>query len=226
MKDAFAEAVEELAPRFETLNTYSTTGHPARLRLLLLEDRAALRGPRRVRRRAERDPARAAGWTSPTTTSRRRRPRSTRRRSRAAEDHPPGLPVPRRLPVREGAAVVLPARGGPPAGDARAHADRPRVHDDPQPHDLLVRDRRPGVHDGLRVRRAGRLHAPDGRPCASRRRSKYTERDTPIFVGQKMTVRAALDRLDGAVGTSSEAAPAPDSARVAPSEPQLASHPA
>jgi chlorite dismutase len=27
--------------------------------------------------------------------------------------------------------------------------------------------------------------------------SKYTERDTPIFVGQLMDVRAALDRLDG-----------------------------
>ena len=29
--------------------------------------------------------------------------------------------------------------------------------------------------------------------------SAYTERDTPIFVGQSMEIRAALDRLDGAV---------------------------
>jgi chlorite dismutase len=29
--------------------------------------------------------------------------------------------------------------------------------------------------------------------------SRYTERDTPIFVGQAMEIRAALDRLDGAV---------------------------
>ena len=28
--------------------------------------------------------------------------------------------------------------------------------------------------------------------------SRYTERDTPIFVGQAMEIRAALDRLDGA----------------------------
>jgi chlorite dismutase len=28
--------------------------------------------------------------------------------------------------------------------------------------------------------------------------SKYTERDTPIFVGQALEIRAALDRLDGA----------------------------
>ncbi len=34
-----------------------------------------------------------------------------------------------------------------------------RLH--PQSHDVLVRHRRPGVHDRLRVRRAGRLHAPD-----------------------------------------------------------------
>jgi chlorite dismutase len=34
--------------------------------------------------------------------------------------------------------------------------------------------------------------------------SRYTERDTPIFVGQLMTIRAALDRLDG-VGARVEA---------------------
>ena len=34
--------------------------------------------------------------------------------------------------------------------------------------------------------------------------SRYTERDTPIFVGQAMEIRAALDRLDGA-GISVEA---------------------
>ena len=28
--------------------------------------------------------------------------------------------------------------------------------------------------------------------------SAYTERDTPIFVGEAMTIRAALDALDGA----------------------------
>jgi chlorite dismutase len=28
--------------------------------------------------------------------------------------------------------------------------------------------------------------------------SRYTERDTPIFVGQAMDVRSALDALDGA----------------------------
>ena len=35
------------------------------------------------------------------------------------------------------------------------------------------------------------------RRSASREASRYTERDTPIFVGQLMDIRAALDRLDG-----------------------------
>ena len=34
--------------------------------------------------------------------------------------------------------------------------------------------------------------------------SKYTERDTPIFVGQQLGIREALDRLDG-VGSRVEA---------------------
>ena len=52
-----------------------------------------------------------------------------------------------------------PARRGPPASDGRAHRRRRVVPLDPQPHDVLVRHRRPGVHDRVRVRRAGRLHA-------------------------------------------------------------------
>src|SRR6266576_3409590 len=42
------------------------------------------------------------------------------------------------------------------------------LRDDPQPHDILIRDRRPGVHDGVRVRRAGRLHAPDAHTARDR----------------------------------------------------------
>ena len=34
---------------------------------------------------------------------------------------------------------------------------------------------------------------------ATPRRRSYTERDTPIFVGQHMPLRDALDRLDGSV---------------------------
>ena len=41
-------------------------------------------------------------------------------------------------------------------------------------------------------------------PLRDREASRYTERDTPIFVGQAMEIRAALDALDGA-GVRAEA---------------------
>jgi hypothetical protein len=52
--------------------------------------------------------------------------------------------------------------------------------------------------------------------------SRYTERDTPIFVGQHVEIRAALDALDGFEGgragragtASSTASPATPSTRV------------
>ena len=78
-----------------------------------------------------------------------------------AQDRPARPPLRRRLPVREDAAVVRAAARGASARDGRAHRDRRRLPDDPEPHDVLVRDRRPGVHDRLRVRGAVRLHAPD-----------------------------------------------------------------
>ena len=43
------------------------------------------------------------------------------RRARARQGHPAGLAVPRRLPVREGAALVRAAARGAAAGDGRAH---------------------------------------------------------------------------------------------------------
>ena len=38
--------------------------------------------------------------------------------------------------------------------------------------------------------------------------TRYTERDTPIFVGQLTPVRAALDALDGAIRSVAEQSPA------------------
>ena len=98
----------------------TTAGVRPDVRLLPLEDHGALRGSRRARRRAERRRRSPAGSRRRTRTSRRRRPRSTRTRA-AAEDHPQGLAVPRRLPVREGAPRGTRSRRGPPAGDGRAH---------------------------------------------------------------------------------------------------------
>ena len=95
----------------------------------------------------------------------------TSARKPRAQDHAAAPALPRRLPVREGAALVLAARRR--SASARWTSTCASAHEfpgDPQPHDVLVRDRRPGVHDRLRVRRARRLHAPDAARCASPRR--------------------------------------------------------
>ena len=151
------------------LRTYSTTGVRPETRLLPLEDHRALRGPRRARRGAQRDAARRLARDAVLL------PRDDEgiavHAGAQGRKIPPKLAVPRRLPVRQGAAVVRAPRGGAAARDGRAHPHRPRgVPDDPQPHDVLVRDRRPGVHDRVRVRRACGLHAPDAARCATPRR--------------------------------------------------------
>ena len=108
-----------------------------------------------------------------------------------------GLAVPRRLPVREGAPVVRAARGRPAAGDGRAHPHRrdefPTIHNhttysfgiDDQEFMTAFECDEPAdfMHLMLTLRES--------------EASRYTERDTPIFVGQHMPIREALDRLDG-----------------------------
>ena len=121
-KDAFAEVVEDWARALRrTCAPTRRTGVRPGLRLLPLEDHRALRRPRRARRRAERRRRSPAGSRRRTRTSRRRRRRSTRARAAPRKIVPQRLAVPRRLPVREGAAVVRALGGGPPARDGRAH---------------------------------------------------------------------------------------------------------
>ena len=134
-KDAFADVLEEFTPRFDAPAGLLDDRRPARGRLLPLEDHRALRGSRRARRRAERDAARRLARDA-VQLSRHDEGLAVHRGAQGPEDHAEGLAVPRRLPVREGAALVRALRGRPPAGDGRAHPDRPRgVPDDPQPHD-------------------------------------------------------------------------------------------
>ena len=119
---------------------------PARLRLLPLEDQRALRAARRARRGAERDAARRLARDA-VLVPRDDEGVAVHERAQGAQDHAAQLAVPRRLPVREDAAVVRAAGRAAAARDGRAHPHRRRVRVDPQPHDVLVRDRRPGVHD-------------------------------------------------------------------------------
>ena len=154
-KDAFAEVLEELAPRFEHLRAYSTTGVRPGDGLLPLEDHRALRGSGRARRRAERDAARRLARDA-VLVPRDHEGIAVHVGAQGAEDLAEELAVPRRLPVREGAPVVLPDRRGAPARDGRAHPHRTRgVPGHLQSHHVLVRDRRCRVHDRVRMRGAG-----------------------------------------------------------------------
>ena len=56
---------------------------------------------------------------------------------------------------------------------------------------------RAGGAEGVLVERVAGLE-PIGEPLRETEASSYTERDTPIFVGQLVDIRAALDALDGA----------------------------
>ena len=184
MKDAFAEVIESWSERFEHLRAYSTAGVRPDCDFFLwkITERYADLGELGAALNA----TPLAGWletpysylatTKASQYTQARRPRKI---------IPQGLAVPRRLPVREDAAVVRAPARGPAAGDGRAHPRRPRVRDDPQPHDLLVRDRRPGVHDRVRVRRAVRLHAPDA--DAARERGL---RATPSATRRSSSARA------------------------------------
>ena len=124
-KDAFAEVVESWAERMDGAARVHVHRRPAGLRLLPLEDHRALRGPRRARRGAERDAARRLARDA-VLVPRDDEGVAVHERAQAAEDHAARPAVPRRLPVREGAAVVLAVGGRPPARDGRAHPHRPR----------------------------------------------------------------------------------------------------
>ena len=103
--------------------------------LLPLEDHRPLRGARRARRRAERHAARRLARDA-VLVSRDDEGLAVHERAPRAEDHAAGLAVPRRLSVREGAALVRALDGGPAARDGRAHHDRPRgVPGHQEPHD-------------------------------------------------------------------------------------------
>ena len=81
----------------------------AGMRLLPLEDHRALRGPRRARRRAQRDPARRLARDA-VLVPRDDEGVRVHDGAQAPEDRPEGLAVPRRLPVREAAALVRAVR--------------------------------------------------------------------------------------------------------------------
>jgi chlorite dismutase len=196
-KDAFAEVVEDFAGRMEGLRVYSTTGvrPDSDFFLWKITDRygelgdlgAALNGTP------------LAGWLetpySYLATTKASQYTSARRARRIA---PKGSPY----------LVVYPFAKLRP-WYALSEEERQRAMDE---HIRIGREEFPGIHnhttysfgiDDQEFMTAFECDEPaDFMHLMLRLReseaSRYTERDTPIFVGALTDVRAALDALDGA----------------------------
>ena len=196
-KDAFAEVIEELTSRFEHLRVYSTTGVRPETDFFLwkITERyddlgelgAALNGTA------------LAGWLETTysylATTKASQYTSARR---ARKITPHGLPY----------LVVYPFIKVRP-WYALPEADRQRAMDE---HIRIGREEFPGIKnhttysfgiDDQEFMTAFECEEPaDFMHLMLRLRdseaSRYTERDTPIFVGRFVPVRQALAALDGA----------------------------
>ena len=193
-KDAFAEVVEDFADRFEHLRAYTTTGvRPDGL--LPLEDHGALRGARRARRRAERHAARRLARNA-VLVSRDDEGVAVHERAQPRKITPRNSPYLVVYPfVKTRPWYALPSSSGQSAMDEHIRIGReefPGIKNhttysfgiDDQEFMTAFECDEPAdfMHLMLRLREA----------------SAYTERDTPIFVGQHVTIREALAALDGA----------------------------
>jgi chlorite dismutase len=202
-KDAFAEVVEEFADRFDHLRVYTTTGVRPETDFFLWKvvERYEILGELGAALNA----TPLAGWLetpySYLATTKASQYTSARR---ARKIVPTGLPY----------LVVYPFVKVRP-WYALPEDDRQRAMEE---HMTIGREEFPGIKnhttysfgiDDQEFMTAFECEEPaDFMHLMLRLRdseaSRYTERDTPIFVGQLTDIRGALDRLDG-VGASVEA---------------------
>jgi chlorite dismutase len=195
-KDAFAEVVEEWSSRLD-LRAYSTAGVRPECDLFLwkITERYADLGELG----AELNATPLAGWLetpySYLATTKASQYTSARRARKITPKGSPYLVVYPFVKVRPWYAL--------------AEEDRQRAMDE---HIRIGREEFPGIHnhttysfgiDDQEFMTAFECDEPaDFMHLMLRLRdseaSRYTERDTPIFVGEAMEIRAALDRLDGA----------------------------
>jgi chlorite dismutase len=195
-KDSFAEVIEEYAPRFDALRAYSTTGVRPDVDFFLwkitqrYEDLgelgAALNGTP------------IAGWLetpySYLATTRASQYTSARKARKIVPKDSPYLVVYPFVKMRPWYALP--------------EEQRQRAMDE---HIRIGREEFPGIHnhtsysfgiDDQEFMTAFECEEPaDFMHLMLRLRdseaSRYTERDVPIFVGQHLPLRTALDRLDG-----------------------------
>ena len=197
MKDAFAEVVESFADRFEHLRTYTTAGIRPEVDFFLwkITDRYTDLGDLGAALNA----TPLAGWLetpySYLATTKASQYTQARRARKVVPKGQPYLVVYPFVKLRPWYA--LPAE------------DRQRAMDE---HIRIGREEFPGITnhttysfgiDDQEFMTAFECDEPaDFMHLMLRLReseaSKYTERDTPIFVGELTTIRGALDALDGA----------------------------
>jgi chlorite dismutase len=195
-KDAFAEVVEDFTPRFDHLRCYSTTGVRPETDFFLwkITDRYETLGELGAALNA----TPLAGWLeTPYSYLATTKASQYTQARKARKVTPKGLPY----------LVVYPFVKVRP-WYALTEAERQRAMDE---HIRIGREEFPGIvnHttysfgiDDQEFMTAFECEEPaDFMHLMLRLReseaSRYTERDTPIFVGQHLPIRDALDRLDG-----------------------------
>ena len=194
-KDAFADAVDELAPRFATLNAYSTTGVRPDCDFFFWKITERYEDLGEFGAVLNATPL--AGWLDVTYNY-----LATTKASQYTNARKPRKILPKGSPY----LVVYPFVKVRP-WYALPESDRQRAMDEHMRigHEFSTIYNHTTYSFGLDDQEFMTVFECD-EPAdfmhlmltlRESEASRYTERDTPIFVGQLMEIRAALDRLDG-----------------------------
>ena len=195
-KDAFAEVVEDFAGRLDTLRAYSTAGVRPETDFFLWKITQRYEDLGELGAALNATPL--AGWLetpySYLATTKASQYTSARRARKIVPRNSPYLVVYPFVKVRPWYALTLEERQRAMDEHIRIGAEFPTIHNhttysfgiDDQEFMTAFECDEPAdfMHLMLTLRES--------------EASRYTERDTPIFVGQHLPIRAALDALDGA----------------------------
>jgi chlorite dismutase len=201
-KDAFAETIEQFEPRFDALRTYSTSGVRPEVDFFLWKITSRYEDLGELGAALNATPL--AAWLETPynylATTKASQYTAARRARRITPKNSPYLVVYPFVKVRPWYALSEEDRQRAMDEHIRIGGEHPSIHNhttysfgiDDQEFMTAFECDEPAdfMHLMLTLR--------------DTEASRYTERDTPIFVGQLMDIRAALDRLDG-VGARVEA---------------------
>jgi chlorite dismutase len=194
-KDAFAEVVEDWTPRFEALHSYTTTGVRPETDFFLWKITQRYEDLGELGAALNATPL--AGYLetpySYLATTKASQYTSARRARKITPRQSPYLVVYPFVKMRPWYALSEADRQRAMDEHMRIGAEHPTIHNhttysfgiDDQEFMTAFECDEPAdfMHLMLRLRES--------------EASRYTERDTPIFVGQLLDIRAVLDRLDG-----------------------------